>query len=593
MRTDARLLATAAIVATANAASLSDVCTSSYVQSALPADGTILGISLDSSSVNATANYNVSIASATFFPAATIEYCAVTFNYTHTARDDTVALTYWMPAPADFQNRFLTTGGEAYNINEGTTTMGSLPGGVMYGAASGLTDGGFNGQSFDDVFLDANGTVNWQNTYMFGYQGIHEMMVIGREFSKNFYSTGTDKIYTYYQSCSEGGREGWSQAQRYGADYDGIVVGAPAFRYAQQQINHITSNVVEKTLGYYPPPCELELIVNATINACDPLDGKTDGVIARSDLCKLNFNISSLVGASYYCAASSGGGGIGLGFGKRQMSNSSTSSSTIPAQNGTVTELGVQVAQTILDGLKDSKGRQAYLSYQPGADFDDAATEYDSTTGTYGLDLSGIGGEFVAKFVDLVDISSITSLDNVTYDTVRDWMQFAWTKYQDTLQVNNPDLTDIALGGGKIIHFHGEADPSVPTASSVHYRESVRKIMFPGMSLNESSEALNEFYRLYLVPGAAHCAVNSEMPNGPFPQTNLAAMIDWVENGVEPVLLNATVLSGDNEGQTGKLCSWPLRPLWVNNGTTMDCVFDKASYDTWVYKFDAYPLPLY
>lgn len=593
--TNTRLVAAAAAVATAaNAASLSDVCSTSHVQSSLPADGTIQGISVDASSVAVTANYNVSVPSATFFPAATIDYCSVTFNYTHVGLADTVALTYWMPAPADFQNRFLTTGGEAYNINEGTGSNGAMPGGVMYGAVSGLTDGGFNGQSFDDVFLVANGTINWQNTYIFGYQGIHEMMVVGREFSKGFYST-SDKIYTYYQSCSEGGREGWSQAQRFGADYDGIIVGAPAFRYAQQQVNHLTSNVVEKTIDYYPPPCELELIVNATIKACDPLDGKSDGVIARSDLCKLHFNISSLVGAPYYCAASSGGGGIGLGFGKRQMGGGGGfgGGSTTPAQNGTVSELGVQVAQTILDGLKDTSGRQAYLSYQPGADFDDAATTYDNATGSWGLDIAGAGGEYVAKFIELVDESNLDSLDNVTYDTLRDWMQTAWTRYEDSLQVNNPDLTDIALGGGKIIHFHGEADPSVPTGSSVHYRESVRQIMYPDMSLSEGSDALNEFYRLYLVPGAAHCAVNSEMPNGPFPQTNLAVMIDWVENGVSPVLLNATVLSGDNEGETGKLCSWPLRPLWKNNGTVMDCVFDQASYDTWVYNFDAYPLPLY
>ncbi|PSR82759.1 Tannase/feruloyl esterase [Coniella lustricola] len=557
----------ALVVATTNATSLRDVCTTSYAQTALPADGTLLGTSVDTSSVAVTANYNV---------------------YGHIGRNDTVALTYWMPAPTDFQNRFLTTGGEAYNINEGTSSSGSLPGGVMYGAVSGLTDGGFNGQSFDDVFLIANGTIDWQNTFMMGYQGIYEMMILGREFTKNFYDTA-DKVYTYYQSCSEGGREGWSQAQRYGAEYDGIIVGAPAFRFAQQQINHLTSNVVEKTVGYYPPPCELELIVNATINACDPLDGKTDGVIARSDLCKLNFNISSLIGAPYYCAASSSGGGIGLGFSKRQMGGGLTT----PAQNGTVTELGVKVAQTILDGLKDSQGRQAYLSYQPGADFDDAETKYDSTSDTWGLSIDGNGGEFVSKFIELLDISSITTLDNVTYDTLRDWMYTGWTRYQDSLQVNNPDLTEIALGGGKIIHFHGESDPSVPTASSVHYRESVRQIMYPGMSLNESSEALNEFYRLYLVPGAAHCGVNREQPNGPFPQTNLAAMIDWVENGVEPVLLDATVLSGDNKGQTGKLCSWPLRPLWTNNATKMDCVFDQASYDTWVYNFTAYALPLY
>ncbi|PYH92599.1 tannase and feruloyl esterase [Aspergillus ellipticus CBS 707.79] len=539
---------TAALAATVNAASLDDVCTDSYVKTALPADGTFQGISMIPSSVSTETHSNISISSGNFFPAATISYY--------------------------FKNRFLTTGGEVYEINEGTSTSGSLPGGIMYGAAAGLTDGGFNGESFDDVFLLSNGTVDWQNTFMFGYQGIHEMMEIGRELSKNFYDTGDDKIYTYYQSCSEGGREGWSQAQRYDYDYDGIIVGAPAFRFAQQQINHLVSN--------------LELVVNATIAACDPLDGRSDGVIGRSDLCKLHFNISSLIGTPYYCAASSGGSSLGLGFGKRQSMSMFT-----PAQNGTVSAKGIAVAQTILDGLKDTQGRQAYLSYQPGADFDDAQTTYDSTTGQWTLSIDGNGGEFVEKFVNLIDASSIDSLDNVTYDTVHDWMQAGWTRYEDTLMANNPDLTSIQQTGGKILHFHGESDPSVPTGSSVHYYESVRQIMYPNKTIHEAAEAKGDWYRLYLVPGAAHCATNSEQPNGPFPQTNMAVMIDWVENGVLPVTLNATVLQGELEGEKQQICAWPLRPLWANNGTTMNCVFDQASYETWIYDFDAYKLPLY
>ncbi|PYI04447.1 tannase and feruloyl esterase [Aspergillus sclerotiicarbonarius CBS 121057] len=572
----------------ARAASLTDICTDAYIKAALPAAGTFQGISMVPSSVSTSIQSNVSVSSNDFFPAATLNYCDVTFNYTHTGRGDRVALTYWLPAPADFKNRFLTTGGEAYNINEGTGTSGSLPGGVMYGAVAGLTDGGFNGESFDDVFLLANSTVDWQNTFMFGYQGIHEMMAIGRELTKNVYSTGEDKVYTYYQSCSEGGREGWSQAQRYGFDYDGIIVGAPAFRFAHQQINHLVSNVVEKTMDYYPPPCELELIVNATIAACDPLDGRTDGVIARSDLCKLHFNLTSLIGTPYYCEASSGGSSLGLGFSKRQSGGMTT-----PAQNGTVTAEAIKLVETLYAGLQDSEGRQAYLYYQPGADFDDAETTYDSTTDSWTLSIDGNGGEFVAKFIELLEVSSISSLENVTYDTVRDWMQMGWTTYEDTLMTHNPDLTAIQQTGGKILHFHGEQDPSVPTASSVHYYEAVRKIMFPNESLNTSAEALGEFYRLYLVPGMAHCGTNSEQPNGPFPQTNFAVMIDWVENGVVPVTLNATVLQGDNGGEKQEICAWPLRPLWSNNGTTMDCVFDEASYQTWIYDFDAYKLPLY
>jgi Tannase and feruloyl esterase. len=87
-----------------------------------------------------------------------------------------------------------------------------------------------------------------------------------------------------------------SQVQRYGKEYDGAITGAPAFRMAQQQVNHVFSAEVEKTLDYYPPPCELAKIVNATIKAYDSLDGCTHGVISRTDLCMLHFDLSSIIG---------------------------------------------------------------------------------------------------------------------------------------------------------------------------------------------------------------------------------------------------------------------------------------------------------
>lgn len=154
------------------------------------------------------------------------------------------------------------------------------------------------------------------------------------------------------------------------------------------------------------------------------------------------------------------------------------------------------------------------------------------------------------------------------------------------------DLTPMQTHGRKILRFHGEQDPSAPTGSSVHYHESVRQTMYPGMSLNESSAALSEWYTLYLVPGAAHCAINTLEPNAPFPQTNLAVMIDWVENGNEPVTLNATVLSGDYKGDNGQICAWPLRPMWDAAGD-LECVYHQAGIDTFNYTFDAYKLPLY
>jgi tannase len=383
-----------------------------------------------------------------------------------------------------------------------------------------------------------------------------------------------------------------SQIQRWGDEYDGVITGAPAFRYGQQQVNHLFSAVVEQTKGYYPPPCEMEKIVNATIKACDPLDGRTDGVISRSDLCKLNFNLTSIIGEKYYCAAETSTS-LGFNFGKRSIVKRSdgTSTSYQPAQSGSVSAEGVAVAQAIYDGLFDSNGDRAYLSYQVGASFTDAETEWNNNTKEWGLDIPSTGGEFVAMFIELQDLSNLSNLDGVTYDTLVDWMNEAMVRYMDSLQTTVPDLTTFQSNGGKLLHYHGESDPSVPTASSIHYWQSVRSIMYPGLSEKESLAKLREWYQLYLVPGAAHCATNSLQP-GPYPEDNMETMIDWVENGIRPARLNATVSSGEYSGETQRLCQWPSRPMWRSN-TTFDCVTDRKSYESWTYEFPAFKVPVY
>lgn len=192
----------AALAWNVHAATLDDVCTVSYVAAHLPADGFYddYALSVDASSVtaNSVLNYTVGATDSSFFPAATFDFCNVTFTYTHPGRDDSVLLTLWLPAPDDFQNRWLATGGGGYAIN---SQEQSLPGGVMYGAVAGQTDGGFGTyqQNAISTFLVQNGTVDWQNIFMFGYQAIRELSLLGREFTETFYEMNGTKLYTYYQ----------------------------------------------------------------------------------------------------------------------------------------------------------------------------------------------------------------------------------------------------------------------------------------------------------------------------------------------------------------------------------------------------------
>ncbi|KAJ5553744.1 tannase and feruloyl esterase family protein [Penicillium frequentans] len=556
------------IATVAHAATIYDICDKNYLKKALAGVSTPPGITISPDLVTANVVFNETIDSY-FFPDSVVKFCNTTVAYSHAGRDDQVLLQILLPAPNEFQSRWLSTGGGGYSIYSG---MWTLPGGIVYGAASGSTDGGFGSfdTNADTAMLLGNGSVDYETLYMFAYKAQWEMSQIGKPFTKNVYNmTDDDRLYSYYASCSEGGREGWSQLQRFGDEWDGAAVGAPAFRWSFQQTQHLFSNIVEKTLDYYPPPCELDKIVNLTIIACDPLDGKLDGVIARSDLCLLQFDIQSTVGQSYYCAAEG---------------------SSTPAQNGTVSAEGAELVQQIIAGLKDSDGHQVYLSYQPGAALDDAETAWNEDEGKWELSIDELGGEYISLLV-YKNSTTLESLDGVTYDTLREWMISGLHEYDSTLQTTWPDLSPFQKAGGKIIHYHGEADYSVPTASSVRYWESVRSIMYPRQDYNSSAEALNEWYRLFLIPGAGHCAPNDAMPNGPFPDTSLGSLIEWVENDVFPTTLNATVLQGEHEGENQQLCAWPLRPLWIDD--VMECVYDQASIDTWHYDFDAIPVPVY
>ncbi|KAL2845019.1 tannase and feruloyl esterase [Aspergillus pseudoustus] len=578
-----------ALAASASAASLSSVCTTSWVKSILPTNGTLLGIDLVPSAVTASvynASSSSSSSSAGGMSTASYNYCNVTVTYTHTGKGDTVVVKYAFPDPSDFKNRFYVAGGGGFSLSSDAT------GGLEYGAVGGATDAGYDAfdYSYDEVVLYGNGSINWDATYMFGYQALGEMTILGKALTRGFYSKADDaKVYTYYEGCSDGGREGMSQVQRYGEEYDGAITGAPAFRFAQQQVHHVFSSAVEQTLDYYPPPCELDKIVNATIAACDPLDGRTDGVVSRTDLCKLNFDLKTIIGEPYYCAEQNYTS-LGFGFSKRQAEGSTTSYQ--PAQNGTVSAEGVAVAEAIYNGLHNSANQRAYLSWQIASELSDAATTYNSDTDSWELSIPSTGGEYVTKFVQLLDLDNLSDLDGVTYDTLVDWMRTGMIRYMDSLQTTLPDLTPFQASGGKLLHYHGESDPSIPSGSSVHYWQAVRSIMYGNLTASESLSALSDWYQFYLIPGAAHCGTNSLQP-GPYPENNMQIMIDWVENGVKPSRLNATVSSGDYEGETQMLCQWPQRPLWKNGSSSFVCVNDEKSIDSWTYSFPAFELPVY
>ncbi|SNX87728.1 related to tannase precursor [Melanopsichium pennsylvanicum] len=593
-----------------NAASnttLDTLCTVANIRASLPTNGTLLGIHLLPDSVTAQ-QANASSAkggaapgaTSTSSSASTVSYCNVTLDYVHAgAESNVIRLVVALPSPSEYKNRFYVGGGGGYSLSSDAT------GGLTYGAASAVTDAGYDAfsNSLDEVVLRANGTLNWNAVRMFSYQALGEMTMIVKQILPSLYGeTDTSKVYTYFSGCSDGGREAMSQVQRWGQLYDGVVAGAPAFRQSQQQVLHVYSAAIEQQLDYFPPPCALQRIVNATIEACDPLDGRSDGVVSRTDLCMLNYNVSSTVGLSYYCAAQSSTS-LGYGFSRRQMSAGGSSTTSQPEQKGNVTQQDAEVARQVYRGLFTSSHKRAYLSWQIGSSLGDAEPTYDNTTSSWTLNIPSTGGVFVRKFLQRLDLDNLdaASFANVTNDKLAQWMDQGTREYLDTLQTNWPDLSDFANSGGKLIHYHGESDPSIPAASSVYYRNSVATTMHPKLTESKREEKLDAWYRFFLVPGGAHCGSNSLQPNGPFPEDEslMSQIIDWVENDTAPAHLNATVTtqSSSDEGQSVNVCRWPTRPTWSSSNSSLTSVKceqpETRARNTWKYDFDAFGYAIY
>ena len=137
------------------------------------------------------------------------------------------------------------------------------------------------------------------------------------------------------------------------------------------------------------------------------------------------------------------------------------------------------------------------------------------------------------------ELSNIThaQLDTIFYESV--------LGYENIINTSNPDLTDFKQAGGKLIHYHGLADPSIYPSGSLDYYKKVEA----------RDPDLRSFYRYFEAPGVYHCSGG----NGPDPEDPVAVVVAWVENGLAPDLLPAVSADGTLERN---LCPYPLVPAF-------------------------------
>jgi feruloyl esterase len=140
-----------------------------------------------------------------------------------------------------------------------------------------------------------------------------------------------------------------------------------------------------------------------------------------------------------------------------------------------------------------------------------------------------------------------------TFDYDRD-VALADKKLSAHIDAVNPDLRPFKSRGGNIIHYHGWSDPGVSPLNSINYYESVVATI--------THEQTTEFYRLFMVPGMAHCG------GGPGPDEfdPLAAIQAWAENGDAPDRIVAVRRNRGAIERSRPLCPFPQVARWDGRG---------------------------
>ena len=131
-----------------------------------------------------------------------------------------------------------------------------------------------------------NGHLDWQLVQDNAHVGIHEMTVTGKALTQALYNAAP--IYSYFNGCSTGGRQGLMEAQRYPEDYNGIVSAAPAINWPKLMMQSVWSTAVMNAAKNAVPACKLQAATAAAVEACDAIDGVKDGVIENPAICSFD-----------------------------------------------------------------------------------------------------------------------------------------------------------------------------------------------------------------------------------------------------------------------------------------------------------------
>ena len=442
--------------------------------------------------------------------------------------DSHIEIEVWLP-------------GESWNGRFQAVGNGGLAGSITYAAMTGALAGGYATASTDTGHKGSPTSGEWALGHPakvadFGYRAVHEMTLKAKALVTAFYTQPAK--YSYWNGCSEGGNQALGEAQRYPNDYDGILAGAPAnyMTHLQAGGNWI-SQAIHKERTSFIAESKLPLINDAVLAACDAADGVRDGVLEDPRTCQ--FDIAELQckgGDNEDCLTAAQVRGL------RQIYEG-VKPQLMAVQAKKKKRLRRQPAQP------PRMGKQVFPGHTLGSELEWRGWIAGTDSPPQNLQHQ-IQNDFFKYLV-----FENPNWDWKTFKFDRD-VDYADQKIGPIVNQTDPDLRTFKARGGKLLHYHGWYDPAISPLNSVNYFQSVRAKMGDTAS----------FYRLFMVPGMAHCRGGP----GATEFDPMAPIVEWVEQGKAPDSILGSKLKEGQVVRTRPICAFPKTAKYRGSGSTDD-----------------------
>jgi feruloyl esterase len=421
----------------------------------------------------------------------------------------------WLPKGDAWNGRFQAVGGGGL---AGIISYSALGDAVKGGYASASTDTGH--ESTDSAWL-----ADRQRVIDYGYRAIHETTVKGKAIIDAYY--GKAPAYSYFNGCSTGGRQGLMEAQRFPEDFNGIISGAPVNTFTHLHVGQLwTAHATLKEPGATLTRDDLTMVSKAVLEQCDAADGVADGVLTDPRTC--NFEPQTLA-----------------------CQSANTSSCLPPAK--------VHALELIYQGPRNPRtGVQIYPGLEPSGEAPQPnnpgwAMIMDGKQ-PFNIDTALIGGMAFRN----------PQWDWRTFDFDRD-VALLDAKLYGVLNAIDPDMRDFKAHGGKLVIYHGWADPGVMPQRTIDFYDEM--IDFANKAHGGDGRAYtSEYARLFMMPGMGHCRGG----NGPDKADFMSVIADWVERGKAPESITARKEENGKVTMTRPICPHPQVARYKGRGNTND-----------------------